>query len=234
MENAEVAQLLLGRTTTLLERELRRSALDARIVELSKGEAISLDDLKVAMWYWVKNGDYWRVCLYTGLSPDGTRLLLTDVDASHDVVYDAASVSLMIYVPIAEAISRAQKAFLTLELDHGKKFSYNAFMEFGSPKNKSSLRTMLRRLVVLSQVHCSELDKARLNVLAEVKTAASLQNSRTYASRHGSCLPQSAIILGGGPTGMLTAIHCTQHVLASGGEVRLYEHRDCKSARARV
>jgi hypothetical protein len=93
---------------------------------------------------------------------------------------------------------------------------------------------MLRRLAVLSQIHCSELDKARLNVLAEVKTAASVQNSRAYASRHSSCLPQSAIILGGGPTGMLTAIHCTQHVLASGGEVKLYEHRDGKSARARV
>jgi hypothetical protein len=89
---------------------------------------------------------------------------------------------------------------------------------------------MLRRLAVLSQIHCSELDKARLNVLAEVKTAASVQSSRAYASRHSSCLPQSTIILGGGPTGMLTAIHCTQHVLASGGEVKLYEHRDGKSA----
>jgi hypothetical protein len=234
MEDEEAAQLLLGRTATLLERELRRSALDDRIIEISKGDAITLDDMKTGMWYWVKNGDYWRVCLYKGLSPDGTRLLLTDVDASYDVMYDTTSVSLMIYVPIAEAISRAQKAFLTLELDHGKKFSYNAFMEFGSPLNKSSLRTMLRRLVVLSQVHCSELDKARLNVLAEVKTAANAQNSRTYASRHSSCLPQSAIILGGGPTGMLMAIHCTQHVLASGGEVRLYEDRDGKSARARV
>jgi hypothetical protein len=234
MEGAEIAQLLLGRTTTLLERELRRAALDDRIVSLSKGGAISTDNLKEAMWYWVSDGKYWRVCMFTGLSPDGNQLLLTDVDASQNVAYDTASVSLMSYIPIAEAISRAQKAFLTLELDHGKKFSYNAFMEFGSPRNKRSLRTMLRRLAVLSQVHCSELDKARLNVLAEVQSAASVQNSRTYASRHKSCLPQSAIILGGGPTGMLTAIHCTQHVLASGGEVKLYEHRDGKSARARV
>jgi hypothetical protein len=171
--------------------------------------------------------------VFNGMSLDRTEVLLTDVDASLNIVYDTASVSLMSYVPIAEAISRAQKAFLTLELDHGKKFSYNAFMEFGSPRNKRSLRTMLRRLAVLSQVHCSELDKARLNVLAEVKTAASVHSSRAYASRHSSCLPQSVIILGGGPTGMLTAIHCTQHVLASGGEVKLYEHRDGKSARVR-
>jgi hypothetical protein len=234
MEGVEIAQLLLGRTTTLLQRELRRTALDERIVKLSKGVEISPDSLKEKMWYWVSDGNYWRVCMFTGLSPDGTRLLFTHVDASMNVVYDTASVSLMSYVPIAEAISRAQKAFLTLELDHGKKFSYNAFMEFGSPRNKRSLRTMLRQLAVLSQVHCSELDKARLNVLAEVKTAASVQYNRTFSSRHISCLPQSAIILGGGPTGMLTAIHCTQHVLASGGEVKLYEHRDGKSARARV
>jgi hypothetical protein len=234
MENVEVAQLLLGRTTTLLERELRRVALDERIIGLSKGAEISLNNMKTGMWYWVNDGNRWRVCLYNGLSPDGSRLLVTDVDSSQNAVYDTASVRLMSYVPVAEAISRAQKVFLTVELDHGKKFSYNAFMEFGSPRNKSSLRTMLRRLVVLSQVQCSELDKARLNVLAEVKAAASVQNSRTYASRHGSCLPQSAIILGGGPTGMLSAIHCTQNVLASGGEVRLYENRDGKSDHATV
>jgi hypothetical protein len=45
-----------------------------------------------------------------------------------------------------------------------------SYMEFGSPRNKRSLRTMLRRLAVLSQAHCSELDKARLNILSEVKT----------------------------------------------------------------
>jgi hypothetical protein len=236
MQDVRVAKLLLGRTTTLLERELRRTALDERIVELSRGEEISPDSLKEEMWYWVNDGNYWRVCVFTGWSPDRTRLLLTDVDASLAVMYDTASVSLVSYVPVAEAISRAQKAFLTLELDHGKKFSYNAFMEFGDATNKKSLRSMLRRLAVLSQVHCSELDKARLNVLAEVKNAASGKGkeSRSFVSRHSSCLPQSVIILGGGPAGMLTAIHCTQHVLASGGEVKLYEHRDGKSACARV
>jgi hypothetical protein len=236
MEGVGVAQLLLRRTTTLLERELRRTALDERMIELSKGEEISPDSLKVGMWYWANDDNCWRVCLFTGWSPDRTRLLLTDVDASLAVVYHTSSVRLMSYVPIAEAISRAQKAFLTLELDHGKKFSYNAFMEFGPGSSKKSLRTMLRRLAVLSQVHCSELDKARLNVLAEVKNAGSGKGKegRSFTSRHSSCLPQSVIILGGGPAGMLTAIHCTQHVLASGGEVRLYEHRDGKSARTRV
>ena len=28
-------------------------------------------------------------------------------------------------IPVAEAISRAQKVFMTVELDHGKRFSYN-------------------------------------------------------------------------------------------------------------
>jgi hypothetical protein len=35
MEGVGVAQLLLRRTTTLLERELRRTALDERMIELS-------------------------------------------------------------------------------------------------------------------------------------------------------------------------------------------------------
>ena len=38
------------------------------------------------------------------------------------------SVKIRAYVPVAEAISRAQKAFMTIELDHLKKFAYAAFM----------------------------------------------------------------------------------------------------------
>jgi hypothetical protein len=41
-------------------------------------------------------------------------------------------VKIRAYVPVAEAISRAQKAFMTIELDHLKKFAYAAFMEFTS------------------------------------------------------------------------------------------------------
>lgn len=34
------------------------------------------------------------------------------------------------------------------------------------------------------------------------------------------------MVIGGGPTGLLTTIHCTENVLRSGGIVRLYEARD--------
>ena len=67
------------------------------------------------------------------------------------------------YVEAAESITRAQKAFMTIELDHGKKFVYDAFMEF------EHLREPLRRLLVLSQVHCPVLDDARLNVLQSIQ-----------------------------------------------------------------
>ena len=38
--------------------------------------------------------------------------------------------------------------------------------------------------------------------------------------------PQNIIIIGGGPTGLETALHCTENVLATGGLVKLYEARD--------
>ena len=34
------------------------------------------------------------------------------------------------------------------------------------------------------------------------------------------------IVIGGGPTGLITVIHCTENVLATGGEMKLYESRD--------
>lgn len=37
---------------------------------------------------------------------------------------------------------------------------------------------------------------------------------------------QSMIVIGGGPTGLITVIHCTESVLASGGEMKMYESRD--------
>jgi 2-polyprenyl-6-methoxyphenol hydroxylase-like FAD-dependent oxidoreductase len=39
-------------------------------------------------------------------------------------------------------------------------------------------------------------------------------------------MPQNCIIVGGGPTGLLTAIHCAENCLASGGALKLYEARD--------
>ena len=38
--------------------------------------------------------------------------------------------------------------------------------------------------------------------------------------------PQSIIVIGGGPTGLMTTIHCTENVLVSGGVMKLYEARD--------
>ena len=38
--------------------------------------------------------------------------------------------------------------------------------------------------------------------------------------------PQSLIVVGGGPTGLLTAVHCLEGVLVSDGNLRLYESRD--------
>jgi hypothetical protein len=82
---------------------------------------------------------------------------------------------------------------------------------------------MLRRLVVLSQVHVQSLDKAQgLNVLAEGKAAASVKNSKTYATPWFLALPNQ-LSSGGGPTGMLSAIHCTQNVLARVEKCGFYE-----------
>jgi hypothetical protein len=78
-------------------------------------------------------------------------------------------VKIRTYVPVAEAISRAQKAFMTIELDHGKTFKYSAFMEF------TYLRIALRRLVVVSQMTCEELDNARLNLLRELQRSTHMQ-----------------------------------------------------------
>ena len=125
------------------------------------------------------------------------------------------------------------------------------------------LRVALRRLIVLSQMHCEELDNARLNILAEIQRSNQSQVSvhdlvpgRTYYSynyseksyepfvcekqytskdpewdklartRIVSVPPQSVIVVGGGPTGLITVIHCCENTLISGGVMKLYEARD--------
>lgn len=75
--------------------------------------------------------------------------------------------------------SRAQKASMTIELEYGKRFSYSAFMEF------THLRKPLRRLAVVSQIACEELDNARLNILKET------QRSRRSEVRVGDLIPGS-------------------------------------------
>jgi hypothetical protein len=146
---------------------------------------------------------------------------------------------------------------MNIELDHGKKFSFDAYMEF------TFLRTALRRLIVISQVTCEALDNARLNVLAEVQRSNQAQVSihnlepgkiyYTYDAKRKEYLPfecvkeytaadsewktlartkivrvppQSMIVVGGGPAGLTTVIHCTEAVLMSGGVMKLHEARD--------
>ena len=120
----------------------------------------------------------------------------------------------------------------------------------------------LRRLAVVSQIFCTELDNARLNLLREVqkKDAVTVtpgdllpgQSYYIYDSRFNvyapfvckkkygpsdpewsklekvqivKIQPQSMIVVGGGPTGLLTVIHCIESVLLSGGSLKLFESR---------
>jgi hypothetical protein len=216
-------RLLLGRTVALLKRELWRNVLDERLIGLSKGAPVVPDSLVKNKWYWVGHTNQtsgatsWRVCLFSRRSQSTKRLRFVDVDINLPVTFDSNMTEILMYIPIAEAISRAQKVFMILELDHGKKFTYNSFMEFGEPTSEFSLRTRLRRLALVGQLQCPELDKARLNTLAEMKKTARPRPDRK---------PQNVIVVGGGPTGLLAAIHCVQSVIMSGGEVRIYEDRD--------
>jgi hypothetical protein len=83
-------------------------------------------------------------------------------------------------------------------------------MEFGSTSNDGSLRNRLRRLATLAQLHCPELDKARLNVLAETKNSVNnpMKRRRADFSFGKSRViietrPQNTMFVGGGPTGLL-------------------------------
>jgi len=49
---------------------------------------------------------------------------------------------------------------------------------------------------------------------------------RTYADGNKKCLAHSVLVVGGGPTGLLTAIHSCQSILVTGGTVTVYEKRD--------
>ena len=66
-------------------------------------------------------------------------------------------------VPFTESIVRAQKAFMTIELDCIRKFSYNAFMEYGD------LRSNLGKLLIVSQIQCRSLDDARVKLLMDIR-----------------------------------------------------------------
>jgi hypothetical protein len=253
------ARLLLGRAKTMLQRELRRMLLNEGIHDLSMGAELSASDLRNSEWYWLEESDQSDVYIYDSkvTGRDQHRFVHVFTRAERYESLKNGEVKLKAYVPVAEAITRAQRAFMNIELDHGKRYSYNAFMEF------SYLRTALRRLIVISQVTCEALDNARLNVLAEIQRSDQadvslyeLQVGKQYYSFDQdtnefvpfTCMkkyskkdaewdalsrtklvkvpPQSMMVIGGGPTGLMTGIHCLENVLASGGVMKLYEARD--------
>jgi hypothetical protein len=127
---------------------------------------------------------------------------MVDVEYNIEILVESRpGVTIRQYIPVAEAISRAQKVFMTIEIDHGKKFSYNAYMEFGSTSSSNSLRTRLRRLLIVAQIHCSELDKARLNVLSEMKSSVQrMRKAPKFAASRlvPECKPQNLTVFGGG------------------------------------
>jgi hypothetical protein len=255
------AQLLLSRVKTLLQRDLRRDFLNEAIRVTSKGEHVrDADNLSQEEWYWLQGK---KICsgVYIFLNKmDGRdKCVFQHVNSGSKsmVSFSKGKIEIRKYVAVAEAITRAQKAFMTIELDHGRTFKYNAFMEF------SWLRTSLRRLVVVSQMACEALDNARLNVLSEILRSKRSEISvhdlvpgrtyyvqdettltckpfvcrRTYDTSDADCdglassrivtvPPQSMLVVGGGPAGLMTTIHCTENCIVSGGEMKLYEARD--------
>ena len=250
------AQLLLGRAKTLLQRELRRKMLDEKIRTLSRGDEAK--ELERDEWYWLEFENHSsEVFIYDAKVTGSDQHRFVHVDTKFEKFVSLSDIKCRAYVPVAEAISRAQRAFMNIELDHGKKFAYDAFMDF------TFLRTALRKLIVISQVTCGELDNARLNMLSEIQRSnqaqvsiSNLEPGKTYYSYDSKekvyvpfvCKkkytaadpewkkfartkivklpPQSLIVIGGGPTGLTTTIHCTESVLMSGGEMKLYEARD--------
>jgi len=252
-------KLLLSRVKTLLQREMRRHFLSATIKDLSKGDKIeTARNMSPEDWYWVEgkrigSGAY---VLLTVADPFAGNLKLLHVNSGKTVKLNFDKISVFRYIPIAEAISRAQRAFMTIEVEYGRRFAYTAFMEF------SWLRTSLRRLTVVSQMTCDSLDLARLNILSELKRSkpmevciSNLQAAETYYvedetaafvpfSMHSNghpieksvdelrgrkilrILPQSVLVVGGGPTGLMTTIHCAEACIANGGRMKLYEARD--------
>ena len=250
LSHTKPARLLLARAKTLLQRELRREYMNVALQSLSKGDFVPAENLIVNDWYWLEGkGVVAGAYMYIGCT---TELIFLHVDSGTQTsVSFHGNVDIRKYVPVSEAITRAQKVFMTIELIHGRTFTYNAFMEF------PWLRPALRKLVVVSQMACEMLDKGRLNVLSELMksnrtdvTVDDLVSGRKYylydkntmtfkpfifhqktdelaaASRIVTMLPQSVIVIGGGPTGLMSAIHCAENCIASGGTMKLFEARD--------
>lgn len=214
------AQLLIGRTITLLHRELRRKAIDRRISQLSYGEDVFPINLIHNHWYFIQSAEITGVFKYKE-TKGNNKLRFTDLLSGNSILFDRrTSLSIRQYIPVAESISRAQKAYMTLEIEFLKRFSYSAFMEFGSCSVNASLRSQLRRLAATAQLHSFAIDNSRRTVLCEF-----LSKQDETVPPTNKCPPQNLIIIGGGPAGLITAIHSIQSSLMSGGKVSLYESR---------
>ena len=79
----------------------------------------------------------------------------------------------------------------------------------------SFLRSALRQICVISQIFCEELDEAHIRLSREVQRLnLELIKMKT---------PQNTIVIGGDLTALMTLIHSTENVLASGGVMKLYK-----------
>eukprot|EP00957_Ditylum_brightwellii_P184730 14069993-Ditylum_brightwellii.AAC.1 len=251
-EETRAAKLLTRRTGTLLKRELRRANLDRRIKELSRGPVAT--EMIEDEWYIVDRTKEDGSTVELGsFQYRDKRTTTSDVlfisRSGKEDRFDARSHVFRKFIPIGEAIVRAQKAFMTIELDFMKRFAYAAYMEF------SDLREDLLKLQTVAGVNCYTLDEARLNSLVHIKSHSSTQISWKdlvpgnnyfvevkpykyelfeYAEgmdldnrkRYFKTAPQNLIVVGGGPTGLLTTLHGLENCLRTGGTMKLYEARD--------
>ena len=132
----------------LLKREIRRDGLDDQLRSMSKGEEATMYTPDKS--YWIVGEDCnERVYRYKGKKTNRQVHIFVDRQSKAELELGPANsdeYAVMEYVEVAEVISRAQKAFMTIELNHGKKFSYNCWMEF------AFMRDPLRKLMTLAQV----------------------------------------------------------------------------------
>ena len=261
LQKSKVARVLVDRVKNLLKRDIRRECLNDAIRELSTGEVVNDDDLTIDDWYWLnEENDKKSVYIFEKEELTDEEILVyrfVRVDTREIRVVrsdDLEDTKCRQYIPVAESIVRAQRCYMNIELDFCHKFKYNAFAEF------NFLRTALKRLAVVSQIFCDELDSSRLNILQEVKTmnqnkvlAGDLEPGNTYYIYNSlydvyapfvcqkkfsptdpewqkleqiemvKVLPQSTIVVGSGITGLITTIHCAESVLASGGNIQLFD-----------
>eukprot|EP00957_Ditylum_brightwellii_P145244 11062648-Ditylum_brightwellii.AAC.1 len=173
-EEIRAAKLLSRRVGTLLKREMRRARLDARIKELSRGSVAT--EMIEDEWYIVDRTEDDGSTTELGSFQFRTRrsstsdVLFINRSGKEDR-FDANSHVFRKFIPIGEAIVRAQKAFMVIELDLLKRFAYAAYMEF------SDLRDDLLKLQTVSGINCYALDEARLNGLVHIKSHSSTQIS---------------------------------------------------------